>query len=423
MLSSFRLNIKNNIRFNQVVKLLSWNFLGIPLGIVTNIIVTKFLGPKVYGDYMFVNNIFTIAILILNFGIFQAANRALVLTNDTEKAREYYGSELIIMGGIYILMSISLYIYAAFDPNISEKGIKIELFYLIPFSWIYLLIQYFEVLFQADNKIDLLVKTRYFPKVGFFVSAILIYLFFKNFTGNKLFIIWGFYITTQIVVYFFVIKKIKVSLKNSRKRIREIWEHNKSFGFNVYLGSLFSNVFSQLSGLLISYFAIDNSGVGFYTLALTLVSPLSLIPNVIATTHYKDFSTLNSIPKKLVKITFLISITALFFLLLIIPFFIHYFYSKEFEVVIKLSFIVSVGVMFYGISDFFNRFLGAHGNGKALRNSSILVGITILISNIIFIPLFHETGAALTFLLAGLVYFLSIQFYYRKMVKESSIKI
>jgi O-antigen/teichoic acid export membrane protein len=410
---------KNNVRFKQVVTLLSWNFLGIPLSIFTNIIITRFLGSKNYGDYMFINNVFNVAILILNFGLFQAANRALVLAKNKQTAREYYGAELIIATGIYLLIVISLFIFATFDKNIQDKGIKTEFFYVIPFACVYLFVPYFETLFQADNRIDLLVRARYLPKLGFFATALLIYFLFGNYVGNKLFIIWSFYLSTQILVYIYIVKQIKVSFQNIKVRIKEIFNFNKKFGFNVYVGSLFSNVFAQLAGVLISYFGSDNAGVGYYSLALTLVGPLSLIPNVIATTHYKDFATIDKVPKKLLKITLFISLSATIALLVIIPPFIHIFYKKEFSEVIKLSYIASVGVMLYGLSDFFNRFLGSHGDGKALRNSSILVGISILVFNAILIPILHEVGAAITYLISGVVYFSTIIWYYRKMIKNS----
>jgi O-antigen/teichoic acid export membrane protein len=419
MLNDLILRYKENIRFQQVFKLMTWNFIGIPLGIVTNIVVTRFLGAKNYGDYMFINNIFNITILIINLGLFQAANRALVLTKDKQTAQEYYGSQLVITGFIYILMIVSLFIFGLFDQNIEEKGIKSEFFYIIPFGFVYLLIQFFEVLFQADNRIELLIKTRYYPKLGFFVSAGLIYLLFQNFTGNRLFIIWAFFLSTQIIVYFFVIKKIHISFSNIKLRIKEIWGFNKSFGFNVYVGSLFSNVFSQLAGILISYFGLTNSGVGFYSLALTLVAPLSLIPNVIATTHYKDFLKMQKVPVRLLLITMSISILALIALWIIIPPFIHIFYKREFDVVIKLSYFVSIGVMLYGLSDFFTRFLGAHGDGKALRNSSFIVGSVILIGNVSLIPILHETGAAITYLMAGITYFITIISFYKKLVKSN----
>jgi hypothetical protein len=74
---------------------------------------------------------------------------------------------------------------------------------------------------------------------------------------------------------------------------------------------VFAIGFASLTELLISYFGVDNSGLGFYLLALTFTVPLSLIPNAISTTQYMDFSVAKNIPKKLLLITIELSLSAL----------------------------------------------------------------------------------------------------------------
>ena len=418
MIKKILIQYKNNERFRQVLSLYAVNIFGIPLAIVTSVIVTRFLGVKAYGDFMFLNNIFNLTILLLTFGFLQAGNRALVLTNDVQKSREYYGAELLILGCLYLIMVVSLFIYSSLDSNLTQKGLQTFIKYLIPFSWVYLVIRYFEVLFQADNKINLLVITRLFPKVGFLISAITIYFFLFNFKGNRLIIIYSFFLLTQMLVFFYVLYKVKMSFKNIKNRIKEIWYFNKSFGFDVYLGSVLAIGFSQLSGVLISYFGIDNTGVGHYSLALTFATPLSFIPNVIATTHYKDFSTKNAIPNKLLIITFGLSVSALLLLWLLVPPFITYFYKKEFYPVIALNFIVSIGIIFHGFADFFNRFLSAHGQGKALRNSAFIVGLSLMVLNITLIPLIGEKGAAFTKAITGIIYCVCMLWYYKHLVLD-----
>jgi O-antigen/teichoic acid export membrane protein len=156
--------------------------------------------------------------------------------------------------------------------------------------------------------------------------------------------------------------------------------------------------------------------VGFYSLALTITEPLGFIPNVIATTHYKDFSTKTSIPKKLILITVSVTLSAMAICWILVGPFIKYFYGLEFRSVIALTIIVSFGVIMGGFADFFNRFLGSHGQGKALRNSAIIVGIFTMIFNIALIPLFGETGAAYTTIFAALIYFLTMFWFYRRLV-------
>jgi O-antigen/teichoic acid export membrane protein len=414
---------QNNQRFRQVLTLYSVNVVMIPLSIVSSIIITRFLGPVGFGDFKFLFNIFNLSVSLFTFGLFQAGNRALVLNNDIQKAREIYGAELVILGTLTLIMAISLLGYAFFDKNIQVKGLRGNLIFLIPFSWVFLLSAYFEVLFPADNKINLLANSRLYPKIGFFILVLIIYLVFIKYAGNKVTLVWIFFLTAQIAVFLYIIHKINPSFQNLRKRISEIWIFNKSFGFNVYMGSVFAVSFSQLTGVMISYFGLDNSGVGYFSLATTIAAPLEFIPNVISTTHYKDFSTGNSIPRKLTLITIALSCCALVSIMVLVGPFIKYFYGPKFYPVISLTYIVCIGVIFNGFADFINRFLGSHGQGKALRNSSIIVGVCLMLFNITLIPRLGETGAACTTALSGLIYVLCMIWFYRRLIVSLKRKI
>jgi len=406
---------KDNEKFKQVLTLLSVNVIVIPLSIISSIIITRFLGPSGYGDFKYLNSLFSLAIVLLNFGFFQAANRALVLIDDRVKARELYGAALTVMGFLFFVISMALLIYALFDRNIQEKGLQTILMWTIPFTWIFLLSRYFEVLLQADNKIALLAKSRLYPKVAFFITVLVLFLVFFNYSGKRLTVIWILFLATEMLGYFYILFKIYPSFRNLKERIKEIWHFNKAYGFNVYLGSVFSTGFSALTGILISYFGVDNSGVGYYALALTIAGPLEFIPNVIATTHYKDFSSRRGIPRRLLLITIGFSSLALLGIWLLVSPFIKFFYGMEFRPVISLTYITSLGVVFTGLADFFNRFLGAHGQGKALRNSAFIVGLAIMVLNITLIPSLGETGAAYVKICSGLIYLILMLLYYRRL--------
>lgn len=409
---------RDNPRIKQVAGLLSVNVISIPLSIITSIIITRFLGPTGYGNFKFILNLFSLAIVVFTFGFFQAGNRALVLNSDLKKARELFGAELIIASILFLFMALFFCVYAFLDKNINEKELRMVLLMVTPFSWTFLITKYFEVLFQADNKIRLLAKARLYPHLIYFVIILILYYFFFQYTGNRLVLILATYFTGNVIASIYILAKLKPLFSNLKVRLEEILHYNKTFGFNVYLGSLFAVGFSQLTGVLISYYASDNSGVGFYSLAMTIAAPLAFIPNVIATTHYKEFSTRKKVGRKLLFITLAISSTALLLTIILVAPFINIFYGSQFVPVIKLTYIVSFGIVFNGLADFFNRFLGSHGKGKALRNSAFIVGLSILILNVLLIPLFGETGAAWTTFFSGLVYFLCMYIYYRSLEKE-----
>ena len=418
MLEKLLKEYRSNQRIKQVAGLLSVNILSIPLSIITSIIITRFLGSTGYGNFKFILNLFTLAVVVFTFGFFQAGNRALVLNSEPQKARELFGAELLITMVLFLFMAIFFSGYAFLDNNINEKGLRTVMLLVIPFSWTFLMSKYFEVLFQADNRIRLLAKARLYPQLIYFVLILAIYYFIFNYSGDRLKLVLGSYFTGNIIIAIFIILKLNPSLRNFRERAKEILHYNKTFGFSVYLGSVFAVGFSQLTGVLISYFSSDNSGVGYYSLAMTIAAPLAFIPNVIATTHYKDFSVSNKIPGKLLKITVGISLAALIAANILVGPFIKIFYGDEFLPVIRLTYVVSFGIIMNGLADFFNRFLGSHGKGKALRNSAFIVGLSVLILNVSLIPLFGEKGAAWTTFFSGLIYFVCMYLYYRSLIRE-----
>lgn len=415
--------LKNSLsskKSKQVISLYLVNIIGIPLGLVTSMILTRYLGPKLFGDYSYLNGIFTLAMVIFNFGFLYAGNRALVLNDNEEKAKEIYGSVFVVLLVLFLIMSLSLMVFGYFDKNIASKGLYTTLLYLIPFGWIYLLTAYFETLFQADNRMKSLVFIRFYPKVGLFLGCLLIFFVLKDLDIDNLLVVYIFYLLSMIVTYLIALFKIRMSFKNLSSNLRSLWLHNKNYGFDVYIGSIFGVGASSLAILIISYYDASNSnaGAGFYNLALTFTAPLMLIPNVIATTHYKEFASLQKIPSKLFKTTILLSLGSLMILWVLIVPFIDLFYGKEYHSAIKLTLILSLGVTAHGMADFFNRYLGSHGKGKMLRNSSFLVGICLLVANVLLIPIWHEAGAVYARLISGAVYLINMVFLYKKYTKN-----
>ena len=85
---------------------------------------------------------------------------------------------------------------------------------------------------------------------------------------------------------------------------------------------------------------------------------------------------------------------------------------------ITLVYIVSIGVLAHGFADMYNRFLGANGQGIALRNSAFIVGIISIGAGFVLIPLFGVTGAVITRVAGGFIYLITIYIYYFKFTRN-----
>lgn len=410
----------NSKKGRQAGGLFISNVISLPIGIITSYILTKILGEVSFGNYSFLLTVFNFSVIFFGFGIFQASSRAIVLGKDEKIIGEYYGTTLIYLIVLYLIMSIFLIIYVRYDHNINEKELSTLFYYIIPFGFVFLLTRYIETLFQADNRIKELAICRLYPKIGFLAICLLLF-FSSSVYQNILILVLLAYIITQLVVYVYISKKINISFSNFRIRAIEIFEFNKSFGLHVYFGSLFSLGIAQSTGVLISYFSKDNSAVGFYALALSLASPLMMIPNTIATIYYKEFVQYNKIPRKITLYTIFITIAVYVGLLLIMPYVILRIYGENFDSVISLFFIVGAGSLLYGFGDFYNRYLMANGRGKELRNSAIAVGISLLLFNYLFVPNWKAYGAAYAYVGGGLCYLLCMILYYLKFIKSKEL--
>lgn len=410
--------LQNNQHMRQSFSLMFWNFVGIPLGIVTNIVITRYMGADSYGDYLYIQRIFELAFILLGFGMVQSLNRVVLLAKNDEHRRQFFGSGLICLFVVYAIICCALYLYAFVSPNFREKGILEIFLIMIPFSIIFYLLQYLEQVLPSCNKINWLIIQRYTPRIGFFLIGLFVYYYImrRDLSWNPVIVVWSSFLATQLMVYMFILRKMRPSFKNAKERISEIWQCNKEYGEHVYIGNLFSTAFSALMPVILSMVSDTNSGVGFYSLSLTLSAPLSFIPIVIATSHYQQFAKYDSIPRKILEFTIGISIVALVGLWALVGPFVSICYTKEFSPVIMLTIITSIGTLLYGLSDFFSRFLMAKGMGKLLRNSSFIVGFTTFFSSLITIPLFQATGAALTHMVAGIVYLIIIVVYYKRCI-------
>lgn len=397
-LNMFR-KVINSSNGRKTLYLMGANILILPLILISNVILGRYLGVSGFGDYTFLISLLSLFVTVFTFGFYQAGGRAIVLSSSRARIKQFYGAELLITFLLVSAMSVAMSIYFYFDGNIKQKGLDGYLWGLVLFSWTFFLRRGFDVLFQSSKNIELLSLSKVLQPVFFLIVLLFIY-WQSSFDSNLMAVIIALFLTHSISTLF-IIYKLNVSFKSVWKRVSEIWLYNKSFGFHLYIGGIFPLAFASLAGILISYNSDDNSGVGFYALAFSLASVIKLIPNTVATVFYKEFSKQKQISLPLMLRTTLVTLVALIFLVALVSPFIRLAYGIKFLTVVDLVLIMATGLFAHGMGDFFNKYLGANGYGRMLRNGVILTGIVSFLSSVTLIPIFKEYGAAYSTLLVG----------------------
>ena len=199
---------------------------------------------------------------------------------------------LAVTIGVVMLVMVGMSIYT----SIYDYGSGMLSLYLIaiPFCGTTLMLNYVNTTAQGDNHIIRICLARLIPSLLYVIVAYFVFRYCGATSERMLLMFNGI----SFIVLLCIIISTKPTLKDLRGSFNLLNEENKKYGFNVYLGSLADNSTSYLAGITLGLFCEGNANVGFYTLALTLSQPLTMLPSIIGTTYFKRFATDNRISKK-----------------------------------------------------------------------------------------------------------------------------
>lgn len=404
----FQYELLRNTKVKKSITLYLTMIFSIAVGIIISVINTRYLGKESYGDFKFIINIFTFVITLLTFGFFYSGGRLVSLSNSKDNTRKLKATVFMIALFISILMILLMLIFSFFEQEIFGNGLGRVIRIVLPLLFIYPFQLSLEQILQGDNRIYSLSLLRIGPKFIYLGVSYLIYYFFE------------FDLITAIIVHLssfaFIILVILINqkplLKQFKQYFKKIKQENKGYGFPVYMGALTGVASSYIAGISIGYY-IDNTNVGFYSLAVTATMPLAMLPAAFGTSFFKEFVKIKSIPKHLTYLTILLNSLLLLLFLIFIDEIVIFLYTDEFKEVISLSYFLAVGSFCHGMGDYLNRFMSAKGKGIQLRNSNFLIGSINLIGFTFLVYMFGTQGAAITRLLSGIAYLLIMFYFYR----------
>lgn len=395
----------------QSVVLYAATLLGAALGFVASIVNTHYLCPLDYGDVRYVQNIIQLISWVLLFGYFLSGSRLLALTEEEAKRRKIRGCLVLILCVCSLLLLFSTCV-AGFMHNESLR----KLFMLsLPVCFYPLLLNYMNTTPQGDNHIGRMAIARVLPALLYIPIAWLIYSTAGATSALMILLQWGLY----SIILIAVIASTRPSFKDIRGILPVLRSENRSYGIQLYYGSLAMVATNYLAGVMLGVFNDNNANVGYYTLALTLTAPLSYLPGIIGTVYFRSLTTQSFIPKDVLKKTLLLTvITCILFVLIVRPV-VSWCYSPEYACVGRYACWLSIGFSIHGLGDMLNRYLASHGQGVSIRNSSFACGFIKILGFTLLVWLWDINGALLTNVAASTVYFLALLFYYIRFIKEN----
>ncbi|WP_437396049.1 oligosaccharide flippase family protein [Flagellimonas lutimaris] len=400
------MRIFQNKKFKQASALYIASIGAMFLGFVISVLNTRYLGKDVYGDYKFIEVLFSFTLLFSTMGFFNTGTYLVANEKSDFVQKKIIGSSLILVLFSSIVLALILlgYVFFFYEGNLREYILP-----LILFAPAIVLNHNLENLLQGLNKIYWLSVLKIGPKILFILS--LIFLMYNSF--SLMYVLILFYGSIAVITVYIT---FKIKFKFDLETTKQLLHHNRDVGFPIFIGALFGVASGHLSSLLVSHFN-NNTDFGFFVLSLTISAPIGVMPTIIGSTMMKDFVVLNKIPAKVVKSATALSIGALVGFLLILEPFVYFFYTEQYEPVIPLAYITAFGFLMHGFGDLFIKFLYAKGQGKNMRISTMGVGIITLIASMALIPSFGAIGASIAKVVSSTSYFALVYFFYARSIK------
>jgi len=400
-------SLAHNKKAKQVGALYSSLFFALILGVGISVINTRFLGPKHFGDYRFLMTLFDFIVPFLTLGVFVSGARLVAQKKNEDIKHQIMGSLLFLALAMSVVLMILVLIFSFFEEQLFHNDLGWVLRVFAPMLFVFPMQLCLGNIMQGDNRIYELSVFRIGPSLIYILGVLL----FTLFAPLSLVPALAIRFLSIAVIVVLSVSVLKPAFRYFKATLAIIWQENKMYGFHVYIGVLAGVASGRLGGLSIGYF-LDTTNVGFFSLASTITAPLMMIPNSVGTTFFKSFADRAKISTRVILLTIMLSICALgIFLLIMKPVFLLL-YPVEFTPAIAIAYWIAFARVMHGLGDFFNRFLGAHGKGKELRNGAIAVGVINVSGHILLVYLIGVTGAAVTMIISSAVYLSMMVFYY-----------
>lgn len=397
----------------QIILLYGSSIIGVLLGILNSVVNTRFLNPAEYGDYRYIQNIIDFITSLLLFGYFTSGSRLLALSENENQSRSIRGAMCFILGIAIAILMFVLFLLGV----LNVFPLQTNLFFIaIPVCGYSLMLHYINNVGQGDNHIGRISIARLLPSGLYCVIAYFIYRHWGASSSRMLLLYDGI----AIIIYSSLIISTKPNFSNFKSSFSELIKENKKYGFNVYLGSLIGVSTQYVAGITLGMFCLDNSNVGFYTLSATMAAPLSMLPMIIGTTYFKQFALQKQIQKKVLIGSFALTIVSCLLFIFLIKYIVAFLYDENYFSVGVYATFLALATSINGLGDLFNRFLGAHGQGRLIRNSAFACGTVTIIGNILLVYLWGINGAIATRIISAITYFLFMYVSYRFYIVRKS---
>jgi O-antigen/teichoic acid export membrane protein len=405
--------VKPSSSLRRVFSLYLAQILNLLLGWIITKLNISYLTVSEFGQFNFFITVINSTFIFFTFGTFEATSRLLAITDEAKAGQQILSASLLFVLLIYAVFSVCFYF---FNPVI-ESFFSVNIFLLVemlfPLVGAYLLYDYWQKILRGKGKIYALSWFLVLPRLVYLLSLLML-AYLDKFTLQYSTLC---NLISMLLIFFIYLGREKLDFGHISQSVTHLFKEVRSFGFQMYWAELIHAVLYQLDKLFIGFF-LDAEQLAYFSLAFTLSLPLSLFSTALSTSLYRNFSKSDRIDRRVLIINLFWVLLSMIALILAGPWLIEHLFSSQYGPSSRVLVPLAVAFGISGQSKTFTFYLIAQGEGKLIRNISIILLLLSLILYISFIPTLGIMGAAYARGIIFLVDLMLILLIYRRFVNK-----
>ena len=186
----------------------------------------------------------------------------------------------------------------------------------------------------------------------------------------------------------------------------------KGFGRQVYTGRIVDGLTAGLDRILIAFFH-GMAPAGFYAIALTMSSPVSMLSRSLSVSSYKRFAHEEKLPASIMIAVLLWCTLGVLLLVLASQVLIPLLFTAKYAESLSVLPYLALGVGLSGLNQPLHAFLMARRQGRSIKVMSVTTSGLMVALNLLLIPTMGMKGAAIAMVSSYGVNILMNVYYYR----------
>lgn len=388
---------------NEYIFALFAKILCVVLGFAYTILISRYLGAELRGEYSIVQNYATIISSIICLGIYQAYPFFKKKIKNEDEKKELYLNISKNIVGLFLVYSVICLLGAILLP----LNIRIRITLLIlPTAFLYKQLNYIVMIENPKlcNLADIILSVFDIVTVGLLMI----------FTKANIWICFGFLVIDKFVYALLPYKNLKINfIKNPPKIDKQMKEYIK-YGFLPMLTIFLMYFNHKVDIVMLSFFDnVTTAEIGIYSLGVMLAEKVWVLPDTLTNILQSKLTKGKKEDEvaKISRISFFVTLIALIAIVIVGKPLINIAYGSEYSDAYQITLIILFGVLgmiFYKVIYSYNVVVGKKRINFVLLTISVLINVIL---NGLLINYLGMIGAGyaslISFVLCGLSFLIS----------------